>query len=106
ILREAFHVKLIDNCVGVVMRIVAPLPIEHWAPRRQHAQRGFAGIWPFPHCRLAVKLRRKEYAFSVWVEENLLRIEGVNVRNRLTRNRVSVITSLPHFAEGDAALPK
>src|ERR1700739_4183686 len=97
--------KLVDNRVRLVMWRGDSRPIEGRVRGRQHAERGFADIWSFSHCRLAVKLRRKEYAFGIWVKQDLLRIKAMNVRNRLAGNRVPVITSVANFAERDAAVP-
>src|ERR1700692_1387900 len=105
IFREAFHVKLIDNRVRLVMQRGDSLPIKHRVWRRQRAQRGFPRVGSFSHGQLAIKLRWENYASRIGIKQNLLRIKAMNGRNRLTRNRVSVITSLADFADRDAAMP-
>ena len=63
------------------MRRPDPRPIKYRAMSGQHAQRRPACIRSFPHGRFAIKIRRKENAFRIGVEQNLLRIEAVNSGN-------------------------
>src|SRR5215469_5608009 len=55
--------------------------------------------------QLAVKLGWEENAFGVRIKQHLFRIEPAKLRNGLSRDRVSVITSITHFFEREPAVP-
>src|SRR5689334_1570492 len=102
---KALNVEFVNNCVRFMIGGSGGLPVEGWLTPGQHAQGGLAGVRPFSHRQPAIELRREKYRFRIGVEQHLLRIEAVNVRSRLTRHRIPVVTGVDNFAERDAAMP-
>src|SRR5271167_165076 len=82
-----------------------PRPVKCRAVIAQHSQRRAACIGSFPHGQVAIKTGWEENALRVRIEENLLRIETVQLRNGLSRDGICVITSGAELCNWDAAVP-
>src|ERR1700722_2150632 len=71
----------------------------------QHPQRRAPGIGSFPHGQVAIETGWKENALRVGIEQDLLRIEAVELRNGLSRYRIRIVTSGTKLCNRDAAMP-
>src|ERR1700746_78706 len=97
--------KFVNDCVRLMLRRLASLPLERRMSGRKNAERSFSGIWPFSHSQLAIKIRWEKYRCCVGIKQDLLRIKTMNVIDRPARDRISVITSFANFAERNATMP-
>src|SRR5579871_1120461 len=97
--------KFVDDCIRLVVRRVTVLPTEACVTGRQHAKWSSAGVGSFSHGQLAIEIAGEKYAGRVRVEQNFLGIKTMDIRGRLTRNRVCVITSIADLAKRYAAMP-
>src|SRR5258708_17429569 len=82
-----------------------PRPVKCRSVSSQHSQRRVACIVSFSHGQVPIKTWWKENAFRVRVEQNLLRIETVQLRDRLSGYGIRVITSGPKLCKRDPAVP-
>ena len=105
ILGEAFHVKFVDDSIGLMIRRPISRPVECQSVIDQHSQRRAASIGPFPHRQVPVKAVREENALRVWIKENLLGVKTVEFRKALARDGVGVKASRGNLRDGDAAMP-
>src|ERR1700685_625287 len=71
----------------------------------QHSQRRVPRMRPFSHGQVAIKGGREENAFRVRIEQDLLWIETVQLRNRLSSYGIRVITSVTQLCNRDPAVP-
>src|SRR5204863_8608941 len=83
---ESLHMKLVDDRIRLVRRRPGSFPIKCLATTRQCSKRRQPSVWPFSHRQLAIKTGWKEDALRIRVEENLLRVEAMKMRNGLARH--------------------
>src|SRR3984885_1352844 len=82
-----------------------PRPVKCRSVIKQHSQRRAACIGSFPHGQVSIKTGWEENALRVRIEEYLLRVEAMELRNRLSRDGVCIIASLRYLCDRDAAVP-
>src|SRR5713226_9646645 len=88
-----------------MMRWPIPCPFKCRAVTSQHSQRRPACVWSFSHSQVAIETGWEENAFRVRVEENLLRVKAMKLRDGLPRYGVCVIASLTNLCDWDPAVP-
>src|ERR1700738_4828499 len=88
-----------------MIRRLMPRPVKCRAVIAQHSQRRAACIGSFSHGQVPIKTGREENALRVRIEEHLLRVEAMELRNSLSRDGICVIASLSHLCDWDAAVP-
>ena len=57
ILREAFDVQFVNDCIRLVMQRTVSCPVKNWTVSSQYAQGCAACICSFSHCQSAIELR-------------------------------------------------
>src|SRR5271170_1788181 len=82
-----------------------PRPVKCRSVIEQHSQRRAAGVGSFSHGQVPIKTGWEENALRVRIEENLLRVEAMELRNGLSRDRVCVIARLRNLCDWDTAVP-
>src|SRR5215470_2205083 len=105
VLREALHVKFVDDCIGLGTWLPVFCPVKCRVVTRQHSQRRSACVWSFPLSQFRIETGREENAFRVRVEENLLRVKAAKLRSGSSRYGVSIVTSITNLAKWDPAVP-
>src|ERR1700691_6089194 len=80
-------------------------PVKCRSVIHQHSQRRAARIGSFSHGQVPIKTGWEENALRVRIEENLLRVEAMELRNGLSRDGIRVIASLSNLCDWDAAVP-
>src|SRR5580700_10505189 len=88
-----------------MIRRLMPRPGKCRSVISQHSQRRAARIGSFSHGQVPIKTRWEENALRIRIEENLLRVEAMELRNGLSRDGVCVIASLSNLCDWDAAVP-
>src|SRR6267378_4373183 len=105
VLSEALHVKLVDDCIRLVMRRAIPCPVKFLAVTGQRSQRCPACVWALSHCQFAIEAGWKENALRIRINETFLRVEAMKVRSCFSRHGICVITSLAYICDRNPAMP-
>src|SRR5580700_8548396 len=88
-----------------MIRRPIPRPVKCRSVIRQHSQGRAACIGSFSHGQVPIKTGGEENALRVRIEENLLRVKAMELRNRLSGYGICVITSGTKLCDWDAAVP-
>src|SRR5580700_10841982 len=88
-----------------MIRRPIPRPVKCRSVIKQHSQRRAACIGSFSHGQVPIKTGWEENALRVRIEENLLRVEAMELRNGLSRDGVCIVASPSNLCDWDAAVP-
>src|SRR5262249_54106656 len=102
---ETLHMQFVNDCIRFVVWRPVARPVKLWPVSSQHAQGRASRVGSFPHCQLPVESGRKKNTFRVGVEQDLLRFKALPAGDTLSRDRISVVTTLTKFAEWYPAMP-
>src|SRR5208282_827211 len=80
-------------------------PVKCRSVIKQHSQRRAACIGPLSHGQVAIKTGWEENALRVRIEQNLLRVEAMELRNGLSHYGVCVVASLGNLRDWNTAVP-
>src|SRR5215813_15356614 len=80
-------------------------PVESLKMSAEHAEWRPADIRSFSHCQFAIEIGREKDGLRIRIEQDLLRIEAMNVGDSLSRNGISVITTLTNIFDWHSAMP-